>query len=139
VFVRETGEVVVSRIGIAAAAVGRTFTHGEIVVALDADHTGVMEQREDAVGVRPEAAEVAQTVRRVGAASASVGERPGERPRVTVHTAEQRDARQKLRHASPVWWQVTQAAWSRTAGPNASARAPAPTRAPGSPARMGQA
>ena len=111
-------EVVVARVGVAAAAVRVPLGHGEIVVALDGAHAGVAQQREHAIGMRAAAAEVAETEDGVHLAPADVGQRGRQRVRVAVHAAEHGDAakrarlaqrRHALRQLEPVCQQTRQA------------------------------
>jgi len=102
--VADAREVVVARVGVTAVAVGGGRRDRLVVVAPHDAHAVGAQQREHAIGVRTEAAEVAEAKDGVGVAPARVGQDGGERLGVRVHAAEDRDAAtlaHALRHVAP--------------------------------------
>ncbi len=85
--------MVVARVGVAAAAVGQIVADRVIVIALHHRHAALEENRKHAIGMRPEAAQVAQAEGGGRAAAGSVVEHGLERERVVVHAAEEGVAR----------------------------------------------
>ena len=114
VLVADAREVVVARIGVAAAAVGLALRERLVVVALDGEDAVILQQGEHPVRVRAEAAHVTEAEHRLDAAMAGVLERRVERERVVVDAAEDRDAPvlgYPFLHVIPVSWQVTHEGW----------------------------
>jgi len=97
--------VVVARVGVAAVAVGGARRHRLVVVAAHDADVVLAQQRKDAVGMRPESAEVTEAEDGLGVTPARVGQHGGQRLGVRVHTAEDGDApvlAHAFRHVAPV-------------------------------------
>jgi len=90
--VHDLGEVVVARVGVAAAAVLVPAPDGHVVVAGDALHAGIDQQRPDGIALRPEAAEIAEAEELLAAPGAGVGQGRSQRVGVGVDASEGGDA-----------------------------------------------
>src|SRR5215210_1074375 len=93
VAVGDPGEMVVARIGVAAVAVLAAGGERLLVIALDRPYVPLDEQGPDLLGIRAEAAEVAQAVDRLGSAAGGVLEQRAQAVVVVVDAAEDGDAR----------------------------------------------
>jgi hypothetical protein len=92
VLVADAGEVIVAWIRIAAAAVGLALGERLVVVALNGEDAALLEQGEDPVRMRPEAAHVAEAEHRLRVAPARVLQRGAEGEGIVVDAAEDGDA-----------------------------------------------
>ena len=147
--VAQPREVVVAGIRVPAAAVRRSVGDGRVVVALNRHDAALTQQRDGAVGVRAEAADVAEAEDGLYAAGPSVVERRRQGRHVAVDTAEHRDApvlgrgagesHHAFRQLAPVSRQTRHAACLRATAPSAWSSVSPSRRASGSPARIGQA
>src|SRR5262249_37498310 len=79
-------------VGVAALAVGQAAADRVVVVALHAQDAVLVQEREDAVGVRAEGAQVAEAVGGAGAAAADVAQGGTGGAGVVVGTAEDGNA-----------------------------------------------
>ena len=126
----------VAGIGVAARAIGTVVAHRVVDVPAQHRDAGGAQQLRGAVGVGPEAAQVAEAERGVGAAPRQVREGRGERVMVAVDAAEEREMHQPLAQVIPVTQQVWQAPCASSNGPSASASR-SPMRPPGSSTSSG--
>ena len=92
VLVADACEVIVARVGVAAAAVGLALRERLVVVALDGENAVSLQQGKHLVRVGPEAAHVSEAEHRFDAAMAGVLEGRVKSQRVVVDAAEDRDA-----------------------------------------------
>src|SRR2546423_3365666 len=109
------------------------MTDGMGVVALHDRHASRLQDGEDAIGMRAEAAEIAQAIRLVAAAPGGVVEDGLQRQVVVVDAAEDG----YVVHDNPSAMQVRHAPQARRIGRSDSRSVPA-SRAPGASRRMGQ-
>jgi hypothetical protein len=93
VVVHDLGELVVSRVGVATAAVLVAPADGDVVVAGDALHAVPQQQGPDCVAVGAEPSEVAEAEDPVAATRDSILEHRLQRERVRVHAAANREPR----------------------------------------------
>ncbi len=100
VVVGDLREVVVARVGVAAVAVRGVGRERLLVVALDRFDARLEQDREDAVGVRTEGAEVAEGEESLRAPAAGVGDRRRERAGVaSTRRRRRRAASRPARHS----------------------------------------
>jgi hypothetical protein len=113
VVVADLGEVVVSRVGVAAVAVVRGRRQRLLVVPLDGRDPLAAQDLDGPVRVRAERAEVAEGEDRVHPPGPRLLERRAQREVVRVEAAEEGDAPElarlgdlQVRHERPSTWQV---------------------------------
>mgnify|MGYP003338668555 CR=1 FL=1 len=69
VCIADARKVIVTRIGVAALAISEVVADRVVVVALDALHVVLSQERKDAIGMRTEGAQIAQAIDRIDLAA----------------------------------------------------------------------
>jgi hypothetical protein len=75
VLIAKPGEVIVPGIRVTTLAVGQIVPDGMVIVALNALNLGIMEKRENTIGMGPKGAQIAQAKAGVHPAFACISQR----------------------------------------------------------------